>query len=88
MTIFNSSLGMIVCVSVILNLLLPAIVSPFATPSQIKPPHGAAALSIWGQIIHMLVHHNQVPFVSSLIVALIVLLSVIGGNFLIKLLKK
>jgi len=36
----------------------------------------------------MLVHHNQVPFVSSLIVALIVLLSVIGGNFLIKLLKK
>jgi hypothetical protein len=86
--ILNVSTIFIVCVSIILNLVLPAIVYPFATASQIKPPNGAASLGMWDQIIHMLVHHKQVPFVSSLIVALIVLLSIVIGYFLTKLLKK
>ena len=69
----------IVFFSVVLNLVLPMIVSPFATEAEKKPPKGAASLSPKGQFMHMLVHHNQVPFMSSLIVALIVALSVMLG---------
>ena len=65
---------------VILNLvLLPLVVTPFATKEEIKPPYGAAALSYKGQFVHMLVHHNQVPVMSSFIVALIVGLAVYLG---------
>ena len=69
----------IVFFSIVLNLVLPMIVSPFATEAEKKPPKGAAALSPKGQFMHMLVHHNQVPFTSSVIVALIVALSVMLG---------
>jgi hypothetical protein len=86
--IYSISMVMVVCVSIILNLILPMVVFPFATSSQITPPNGAAALGMWDQIMHMLVHHKQVPLVSSLIVALIVLLSVVAGYFLTKLIKK
>jgi len=64
---------------VILNLVLPIFVTPIATKEEIKPPQGAAALSYKGQFVHMLVHHNQVPLMSSLIVALIVGLAVYLG---------
>tara|TARA_B000000557_G_C20690507_1_gene407132 strand:+ start:27 stop:287 length:261 start_codon:yes stop_codon:yes gene_type:complete len=69
----------IVFFSVVLNLVLPMIVSPLATPQEKNPPKSAISLSPKGQFMHMLVHHNQVPFVSSLIVALIVALSVMLG---------
>ena len=65
-----------ILVSIIINLLLPQMVKPFATPQQIKPPNGAENLSFFDQIMHMLVHHAQVPLTSSLIVALVVGLSV------------
>tara|TARA_Y100001970_G_scaffold230663_1_gene286447 strand:- start:613 stop:924 length:312 start_codon:yes stop_codon:yes gene_type:complete len=64
---------------VILNLVLPFVVTPFATKEEIKPPQGAAALSYKGQFVHMLVHHNQVPVMSSLIVAVIVGVAVYLG---------
>ena len=66
-------------VGVFLNLVLPLVVTPFATKEEIKPPQGAAALSYKGQFVHMLVHHNQVPIMSSLIVAIIVGLAVYLG---------
>ena len=65
-----------VLIAMVLNLILPHIVSPFATEAEVKPPNGAGNLSFKGQIVHMLVHHNQVPLSSSLIVGLIVGLSV------------
>ena len=65
-----------VIIAVLLNLLLPAIVKPYATPEEIKPPLGANSLSMKSQFMHMMVHHNQVPFMSSIIVGLIVGLSV------------
>jgi len=65
-----------VIIAVLLNLLLPAIVKPYATPEEIKPPHGADKLPFKSQIVHMLVHHAQVPITSSLIIAAIVGLSV------------
>ena len=63
-------------IGVILYLVLPLVLKPFATPNEIKPTNGAASLSYKGQFMHMMVHHNQVPFMSSLIIALIVGLSV------------
>tara|TARA_Y100000817_G_C16802824_1_gene520484 strand:+ start:250 stop:531 length:282 start_codon:yes stop_codon:yes gene_type:complete len=66
-------------VGVFLNLVLPLVVTPFATKEEVNPPQGAAALSYKGQFLHMLVHHKQVPLVSSLIVALIVGLAVYLG---------
>ena len=59
-----------------INLILPALVKPFATEEEISPSNGAENLSIKGQLVHMMVHHNQVPFSSSLIIGLIVFLSV------------
>jgi hypothetical protein len=62
-----------IIISIGLNILLPTIASKFATEKQIKPPpNGAASLNIWDQFMHMLVHHKQVLFTSSLLVALIV----------------
>jgi len=65
--------------AVALNLILPMIAKPFATKDEIKPPNGAAKLSFKSQIVHMLVHHSQVPIASSVIVALIVALSITLG---------
>ena len=62
--------------AVILNLVLPFIIKPFATENQIKPRNGAANLSYFDQLIHMFVHHAQVPLTSSIIVAIIVAVSV------------
>ena len=64
---------------IILNLVLPLLLKPFATDEEIKPSNGAASLSLKGQFMHMMVHHNQVPFMSSVIIAIIVGLSVYLG---------
>jgi len=65
-----------VIIAVILNLVLPLFAKPFATPEEIKPSDGAGNLSFKSQIMHMLVHHNQVPLTSSIIIAAIVLISI------------
>ena len=69
-----------VLIAVVINIVLPIIATPFATREEIKPPHGAHNLSFKGQIMHMLVHHGQVPLTSSLIVAAIVGISVCLGS--------
>lgn len=68
-----------VIIGILLNLGLPALLKPFATPEEVKPPNGAAKLPLKSQFMHMMVHHNQVPIMSSLIIALMVGLSVYGG---------
>jgi hypothetical protein len=65
--------------AVVLNLVLPMIAKPFATKDEIKPPNGADKLPFKSQLMHMLVHHAQVPLTSSLIIVLIVSLSIILG---------
>jgi len=71
-----------VLMGIILNIVLPYLVKPFATEEEIKPPKGAGSLSLKGQFMHMMVHHHQVPFMSSVIIALIVGLSVyLGYNY-------
>ena len=64
-----------VIIAVVLNLILPLIVKPFASPGQIKPPNGAQNLSYFDQLIHMLIHHAQVPLTSSIIVGVVIGLS-------------
>tara|TARA_B100000900_G_C20599022_1_gene724719 strand:+ start:800 stop:1078 length:279 start_codon:yes stop_codon:yes gene_type:complete len=68
-----------VLIGIVLNIVLPLVLAPFATPEEKVPPKGAAALSPKGQFMHMLVHHGQVPLMSSAIIALIVGLSVYLG---------
>jgi hypothetical protein len=62
-------------IGIILNMVLSFVLSPFATKDEIKPPNGAKKLSFKSQIMHMLVHHKQVIFTSSLIIGLLVGLS-------------
>tara|TARA_B100001094_G_scaffold332541_1_gene405092 strand:- start:3348 stop:3599 length:252 start_codon:yes stop_codon:yes gene_type:complete len=66
--------------SVILNVVLSMLATHVATPEEVTPPKGAANLSLKGQIMHMLVHHNQVLVTSSLIVAIVVGLSVYSAK--------
>jgi hypothetical protein len=60
-----------IIISMLLNIALPLLFKPFATSVEVKPPNGAANLSLKGQFMHMMVHHNQVQLTSSIIVALI-----------------
>lgn len=60
---------------VLLNLILPKLAKPLANKDEISPPNGAGNLSFKGQVMHMLVHHGQVPLTSSLIVALLVIIA-------------
>ena len=71
-----------ILLGIILNLVLPMVLKSFASEEEIKPPNGAASLSYKGQFMHMMVHHNQVQIMSSLIIALIVGLSVYLGYLL------
>lgn len=64
-------------VGIFLNLVLPMAVKNIATDDEIKPPNGAAKLTLKEQLVHMLVHHSQVPLSSSIIIAAIVFLSVL-----------
>ena len=65
---------------VILNILLPLILKRFALREEIRPASPVNKLSYKSQFMHMMVHHNQVPLMSSIIVGLIVGLSIILGH--------
>ena len=78
----NSKLVLIsVVIGVCLNLVLPFVLKPLATKEQVSPSNGAANLSFVDQLMHMFVHHAQVPLTSSIIVAIIVGLSVYLAKF-------
>ena len=64
---------------VVLNIVLPMVLTPFATEEEKTPKGGASSLDPKGQFMHMLVHHGQVPVMSSVVVALIVALAVFLG---------
>ena len=63
-------------IGTLINITLSCMTMPFATSAQISPPNGAANLNFFSQIMHLLVHHNQVLLTSSLIIFVIVFLSV------------
>ena len=63
--------------SYLLNVVLSYGANEFATEEERNPPSGAENLSFKSQLMHMLVHHSQVPVTSSVIIAIIVFLSVL-----------
>jgi len=71
MNVFRYSIVSAV-IGVVLNIVLSSVFSLFATKNEIKPINGASSLSFKSQIMHMLVHHKQVLFTSSLIIGLLV----------------
>ena len=72
----DKQLVKIVGIGIAINLILPKVVKPFATEDEIKPPTGNAGdLTMKEQLVHMMVHHSQVPISSSIIVGTIVGLS-------------
>lgn len=73
-----------VAISIMINLILPQILKPLATKDQKKPPDGAEKLPFFDQLMHMFVHHAQVPFSSSLIVGVIVFLSILLSKLMVK----
>ena len=68
-----------VFMSLVLNLVLSYGLSPLATEDEVTPPQGAKNLPLKSQFMHMLVHHKQVPLMSSLIVGLVTGLAVYLG---------
>lgn len=64
--------------AVILNLVLPMLAKPFATPEELKPAD-VSQLSFKSKVMHMLVHHEMTPVASSLVVGLIVGLAIFLG---------
>ena len=68
--------GYSVLFAVLLNLVLPALAAHVATPEEVSPPEGVDALTYKEQVMHMLVHHKQVPLSSSLVVAVLVAVAV------------
>ena len=74
--------GKATVVAIALNIVLSLLLNRFATSEEVKPTNGAASLSLKGQFMHMMVHHRQVLFMSSFIVALVVFLSVVSGNMI------
>ena len=65
--------------AIALNLILPLIAKRFATEEEIKPPSCPSKLSLKGQIMYMLVHHDKLRVSSTIIVATVVALSITLG---------
>lgn len=76
----NKMLMYSVGIAILINVILPQILMPFANEQEVKPPNGAHNLPFKEQLMHMFVHHAQVPLTSSIIVAVIVTLSVMGAQ--------
>lgn len=73
-------------VGILLNLIIPLLLAPFATEEERIPKKGISSLSLKGQFMHMMVrnvdmmkYHPLSVFIISLILALIIGLSVFLG---------
>lgn len=71
--------GISAIIAVLLNLILPYLVKGYATKEEVKPKNGAHTLPFKGQLMHMMVHHAQVPFSSSVIIFTITFLAIYTG---------
>lgn len=71
----------------ILNIVLPLLIKPLASDKEKEPPDGASKLNYKEQFVHMLVHHGQVPIISSIIIAFIIGVSIYLG-YTVRFIKK
>jgi len=83
MNVLNMVNMRVVGIAVLLNIMLPMLLQPLATTEEIKPPNGAGSLDFKGQLMHMFVHHAQVPVSSSVIVAVIVVVALLADKMLL-----
>tara|TARA_B100001769_G_C22070859_1_gene576353 strand:+ start:516 stop:758 length:243 start_codon:yes stop_codon:yes gene_type:complete len=67
-------------VAVILNVVLPLLVAPFATETEINACIKDDNLNLKERFMVMLLHHKHMPVMSSAIVALVVVLSIVLGG--------
>ena len=62
--------------AIILNVIISFAIDFIASEKEKNPPNGANKLTFKEQIIHMFVHHKQVVFASSILVAIVVAFSI------------
>tara|TARA_B100000900_G_scaffold360312_1_gene332336 strand:- start:787 stop:1023 length:237 start_codon:yes stop_codon:yes gene_type:complete len=67
-------------VSVILNLVLPLILYPFATEREQNACIKDVDLNIKERFMVMLLHHKHMPVMSSIIIALVITISILIGE--------
>ena len=67
-------------VSVILNLILPLILYPFATEREQNACIKDVDLNIKERFMVMLLHHKHMPVMSSIIIALVITISILIGE--------
>ena len=67
-------------VSVILNLVLPLILYPFATEREQNACIKDVDLNIKERFMVMLLHHKHMPVMSSIIIALVISISILIGE--------
>ena len=68
-----------VTVAVVLNLVVPQLFKPYATPEEVNPSGGPANLSMKGQFMHMMVRHAELPILSSLSIGLMLAVCIYLG---------
>ena len=66
-------------VGLLLNYFIPLMLTPLATPDEVTPPDGAGKLSFKSQFMHLMVHHNQIPLMSALVVGFVIITSIYLG---------
>jgi hypothetical protein len=71
-----------VIVCVLLNLVVPQVLKPFATPEELNPPNGSDKLSLKSLLVHKFVRRAEVPVESSITIALVVASSIYLGYLL------
>lgn len=67
-------------VAVILNVALPFVIAPFASEKEKNACIKDTQLNLKEKFMVMLLHHKEMPVMSSAIVALVVVLSVVIGE--------
>ena len=67
-------------VAVILNIVLPFVIAPFASEKEMNACIKDNNLNIKEKFMVMLLHHKEMPIMSSAIVALVVVLSIVIGK--------
>tara|TARA_B100000575_G_scaffold277357_1_gene263607 strand:+ start:1844 stop:2080 length:237 start_codon:yes stop_codon:yes gene_type:complete len=67
-------------VSVVLNLVLPLILYPFATEREQNACIKDVDLNIKERFMVMLLHHKHMPVMSSIIIALVITISILIGE--------
>lgn len=73
---------LIVLFAMALNIVLPMLFAPLASPQECNPSTGCGAdLGLKGQIMHNMYHRNQNMLGSTLITGIITLLALLLGKY-------